>query len=450
MTVTNTYSAGSPLVSSTATVVGMPIVTLTPANYTDHLKITFAGYNRSDTLSDFPVLVRLSPAVTNFSYSHFASPSGGDLRFTDAGGTRVIPSEIDQWNPAGESTVWVQVPALTTNTTIWAYWGNPDAVTPPAGTNGWVPQPWENLPAFDVVYHLKESGFPFADAAGQFPALNGGIAPTPVAGLICTSEVFSNSFLSAGIINVGNQFTVSAWVNVATNASNIQAIWANKAGGNTPGFAFYVNTYSSTGADDQKLLVETGNGSATPTISSPVGAVSSNAWHFVTAAIDRSVPTAYLYVDGVRLTTTGTVRPDFATNANVELGQYTNNVFGLDGTLDEARIQTGTNSDSWVWASWMTVAQNTGLQSYSAVSSTITNAPTPVTINVSFSGGNLVLSGSGGLSGATYYVIGTTNLTVPIGLWPVLYTNTFDSSGNFNVSLPVDATKPEQFLRIKE
>jgi hypothetical protein len=73
--------------------------------------------------------------------------------------------------PTGESTVWVQVPALSgTNTSIWAYWGNPMAnTTPPPGTNVWVPQPWEGLPAYDVVYHLKESSFPFADAAGTVP-----------------------------------------------------------------------------------------------------------------------------------------------------------------------------------------------------------------------------------------------------------------------------------------
>src|SRR6185312_11166750 len=105
----------------TVTVIGYPVVTLNPSNYTDRLKITFSGYNRGETLTDFPVLVRLSNSRQGFNYSHFASGTGGDLRFTDATGTRVIPHEIDEWNPAGESTVWVQVPALSSGSAIWAY-----------------------------------------------------------------------------------------------------------------------------------------------------------------------------------------------------------------------------------------------------------------------------------------------------------------------------------------
>src|SRR5262249_22646518 len=117
-----------------------------PANFTDKVKITFSGYNRTETLHDFPVLVKLSTSLTGFNYAHFASGSGGDLRFTDATGTRVIPSEIDEWNPGGVSTVWVQVPALSGSSDyIWAYWGNPADTNLPVSTNVWVPPAFENV-----------------------------------------------------------------------------------------------------------------------------------------------------------------------------------------------------------------------------------------------------------------------------------------------------------------
>jgi hypothetical protein len=541
LSVTNVYSAGSPQLSGTATVVGMPATTLNPTNYTDSMKITITGYNRSETLSDFPVLVRLNPGLSGFYYGHFGDPAGGDLRFTDSGGTRIIPSEIDQWNPAGESTVWVQVPALSgTNTTIWAYWGNPTNTTPLPGTNVWVPQPWEGLPAYDVVYHLKESSFPFADAAGQFPA-NTGTAPTPVAGIVSTGEKFATSFLDAGPINIGNYFTLSAWVNVATNANSIQTIWASKGGSSSNGFALYVNTYQTA---DQELVFETANGNAAPTLQSPVDAVSSNQWHMVAAVINRAGTNAQLYVDGVMVTSTSSlsyVRDDFATNQEIYLGEFHGNSFPFNGLIDEARISSGLNSSNWVWASYMTVAQNTNLESYSAVTSTVPVAPpianpdsytvnenttnnvfavttndavqatggyltviavsptngtasiangtnvvftpannftgtatigytitdnvggtntslvtvtvkstTPVTIYVNYSGGNLILSGTGGTAGATYYVVGSTNVALPMASWTVLSTNAFDGSGNFSVSVPVDVTKQAQFLRLKE
>ena len=448
LSVTNVYSAGSPTLSSTATVVGMPITTLAPADYTDHMRITFAGYNRSETLSDFPVLVRLSTNLSGFNYNHFADPMGGDLRFTDSGGVRVIPSEIDEWNTSGESTVWVQIPALSgTNSTIWAYWGNAVATTPPAGTNVWVPQPWEGLPAFDVVYHLKETGFPYADATGLSPALTG-TKPTPVAGIVGTGESFASSYLDAGTINVGGTFTVSAWVDLSSTDNNIQSIWASKAGSSSSGFALYVNFYNTA---DQELILETGNGlGPVPTLASAPSAVSYNQWHMVAAAINMTGTNAQLYVDGVAVAGTGSIRPDFGTNQDVQLGQLIAAGFPFNGLIDEARIQSSVSSSNWIWASYITVAKNSSLASYSNVVSTVIAPPLPVAIHVQFSGGSLSLSGTGGTAGGTYYVIGSTNLAVPMGSWTVLSTNLFDASGNFSSSVPVDVSKQALFFGIKE
>src|SRR5205814_8965608 len=144
--VTNIYSpgAGGPLFSSVATVIGIPTPTVNPSNFTDKIKIRFAGYDRGETLQDFPVLVKLSTTVAGFSYAHFASPTGGDLRFADATGTRALPFELDEFNDTnGVSSIWVQVPRLSsTNDYIWAYWGNPaDSALPSYATNGsvWLP-----------------------------------------------------------------------------------------------------------------------------------------------------------------------------------------------------------------------------------------------------------------------------------------------------------------------
>jgi hypothetical protein len=446
--VTNIYSAGSPLMSGTATVVGMAATTLNPTNYTDNMKITFGGYNRSETLSDFPILVRLSTNLPGFSYNHFASPTGADLRFTDASGMRVIPSEIDQWNSSGESTVWVQVPALAgTNTAIWAYWGNPAATTLLPGTNVWVPQSWEGLPAYEVVYHLKESGFPFVDSTGQYPA-DTGVAPSPVAGVVGYGELFNNAaYLDAGAINLGQSFNLSAWVNVSPAVANIQSIWANGAGGySTAEVVFFVNDYNT---GDGVLELGTGNGSAGTQFATPPGAVSFNQWHFVTATIDRVGGTAWLYVDGSPAAS-GPVRTDFPTNSDMQLGRFTAGAFAFNGDMDEARIHGGVDSSNWVWASWMTVQQNSSLENYSSITTTVTNLPAPVSIHAEFAAGSLTLSGSGGTPGATYYVVGFTNLAVPSTTWPVIITTNFDASGDFDVSIPIDATTPAEFFRIRE
>jgi hypothetical protein len=340
----------------------------------------------------------------------------------------------------------VQVPALSgTNTTLWAYWGNPSATMLPPGTNVWVPQPWEDLPAYDVVYHLKESGFPFADSTGQYPA-DTGVAPSPVAGVVGSGEVFNNAaYLDAGPVNLGAAFTLSAWVNVSAAVANIQSIWANGPGGySTAEVVFFVNDYNT---GDGVLELGTGNGSAGTQFSTATGAVSFNQWHFVTAAIDQVAGAAELYVDGSPAAS-GPVRTDFPTNSDLQLGRFTGGAFAFNGDMDEARIHGGVESSNWVWASWMTVQQTSSLETYSTVVSTAPAAP--LAIHAEFTAGSLDLSGTGGSPGATYFVVGSTNLMVPVALWPVLSTNTFNGSGDFNVNVPIKVETPALFLRLKQ
>jgi len=462
LSVTNQYSAGNPTLSSTATITGMPAAFLTPSSYSDNMKVTFKGYSRSETLQDFPVLIRLSTNLPGFNYSHFSSPSGADLRFTDAGGTRIIPSEIDQWNPNGESTVWVQVPALSgTNTTIWAYWGNSSATTALPGTNVWVPQPWEGLPAYDAVYHLKEGALPFADSTGNYPFATG-VPPGQAPGSVSFGALFdgTSDFLDAGIPALGKQFTLSAWVNIASNAVSEQMIWCNKSGGwNTAGFAFYVNSWQ---ASDGIIYLDTsdGVGGQVPARTA-AHAVSFGQWHLLTGTLDGSNGVIHVYIDGADQTLNTSVDTAFQVTNYLRSGSLLTGTPGtsgaggsyFNGVMDESRIRSGIESSNWIWASWMTVQQNSSLATYSSITSTITNSPTPVTIHVGFSagnGGSLALSGTGGSAGGTYYIVGTTNLALPVTQWTVLSTNSFDGSGNFNISVPVVSTNPNVFLRIKE
>src|SRR4051812_43093567 len=103
-----------------------------------------------------------------------------DLRFTDAAGFNLIGHEIDEWNTNGVSSIWVQVPLLAgTNDSVWAYWGNPAGTNLPASsTNGSV---WSQ--DFELVWHLKETGLPFADSTLKHPATSGN-TPTSTLGQV--------------------------------------------------------------------------------------------------------------------------------------------------------------------------------------------------------------------------------------------------------------------------
>ncbi|HVV00099.1 MAG TPA: DUF2341 domain-containing protein, partial [Verrucomicrobiae bacterium] len=374
--------------SSIATVAAIAIPTVEPANFSSQMKIQFTGYNRDEALVNFPVLVRLSPNVPGFSYAQFASPTGGDLRFTDASGTRAIPYEIEQWNPAGESIVWVQVPEIQgTNDFIMAYWGNPsDADAMDSNTNGAV---WRGAfstkPEFDLVWHLNQTNFPFLDSTLQYPALTGGDAPTTAAGIAGAGVAYngSSAFLDTGEIDLTNSFTLSLWINISPSVPNIQTIWCNKPGSGTAnGFAMNVNNYNTT---DGALRFITGNGTSSMAATTPLGAVTFGQWHLVTAAVDTTAHKARLFVDGNDLTTAGNILPSFAVTNDVRLGSALDNFFTFLGSVDEARIEEGARSTNWIWASWMTVGATSAFETYSSVSTSV------VTLNYTISGGNMIL-----------------------------------------------------------
>lgn len=409
--------------------------TLNPPDYGSCLKISFAGYNRGEPLINFPVLVNLNTNLPGFSYKQFASPTGGDLRFTDSSGLTPIPHEIDEWNTNGTSIVWVNVPMMsTTNDFIWAYWGNPDATNPPAyTTNGTV---WPN---HDLVWHLKETGFPFADSTQQHPALSG-VAPTSTTGEIGRGTLFNGSsqYLNAGTINLGSAFTLSAWVKVDPSATNIQTIWANKSSGwNSAGFSLYVNTYNTA---DQRLILETGDGVNGTNAETGPSVVSSNAWHRITAVIDENAATAHLYVDGQDCTQSSSIDGSFPNQAGVNLGRFTNSTFFFKGAMDEVRVESGTRDSNWVWAAWMNVVSNTTLENYTG----ITQATPALSIGQSDSGGTVLTWPSSGV-GFTLYT--ATNLTPPVAWVPSTNQPAF-SNNQWQIILPPDQA-PSRFYRLQ-
>jgi hypothetical protein len=70
----------------------------------------------------------------------------------------------------------------------------------------------------------------------------------------------------------------------------------------------------------------------------------------------------------------------------------------------------------------------------------------PVFGSLRWSGNHLILGGTNGPQGGTYYVLTTTNLGLPIAQWTVLSTNNFDGSGNFSFTNPVSAALQQYFL----
>lgn len=149
------------MLAACASALALPLdadaVQISPADYRCSFSMSFPGYRGTTTLSDFPVLVRLSKELNDFRYSDCTIAEGGDLRFTDADGN-LLASEVDTWTENGESLVWVKVPTFSSSTVVKAYYGYKGSATPPAVTASDV---WSN--GFAGVWHMGAA----ADAETQ-------------------------------------------------------------------------------------------------------------------------------------------------------------------------------------------------------------------------------------------------------------------------------------------
>jgi len=66
---------------------------------------------------------------------------------------------------------------------------------------------------------------------------------------------------------------------------------------------------------------------------------------------------------------------------------------------------------------------------------------------IRLSGANLALNGIDGQSGVAYYVLTSTNLTLPLSEWEPLETNVLSTSGNFTITATNAVTQgiPQRF-----
>jgi fibronectin-binding autotransporter adhesin len=121
------------------------------------------------------------------------------------------------------------------------------------------------------------------------------------------------------------------------------------------------------------------------------------------------------------------------------------NTFTLfSGSLSGSGITPASLPPLWPGLSWNTASLN------SAGTISVIGTRIPPTIgSVTVSGTNMVLSGSGGLAGATYYMVSTNNVTAPLANWPRITTNTFAADGKFTNSVPFSLATPQSYFSIQ-
>jgi len=178
-------------------------------------------------------LIRLSVAgVNGFSYNSFLAKdlqgksTGYDLRAFDANG-RILPYEIENWDPEGVSEIWVRTYDLNTSNAITLAWANPAEVDiEPYTYDGSV---WTNN--FAAVYHMNKAvlgkqtdSAPNANHAVDAGFIDGN-ASLELAGPFRSQGAGSTGGMSTpsgGLNSVQDgSYTLSAWVRTAQAPGNI-------------------------------------------------------------------------------------------------------------------------------------------------------------------------------------------------------------------------------------
>ena len=340
--------------------------------------IKFSGYTGTGTLTDFPVLIRLSKALNDFRYASCKALNGGDLRFADANGN-LLPSEVERWDATGESLVWVKVPTLTKDTVITAHYGcaTPDAVTPT--------QVWDSH--FLAVWHLgaeqgtttqsdstangKDFGIETAYADGVAVG-TAGVAGLAAAfhqredGKGCYSQSDSSGYF-AGF----TAFTMEAWTyqdnhEVGTLATDYCVL---KKGPSNPTWQIYETKNDGRIGYSFKTNNTSSAAYITPAkdnANKPVRAT----WNHSVFTFDSASGARGVYLNGTSRQNYAILPANVVTvsdNASSLYlgGQLLNNSASFPGTIDEVRISDIARSADWVKATYDTI-NTPGFASYEA------------------------------------------------------------------------------------
>ena len=82
------------------------------------------------------------------------------------------------------------------------------------------------------------------------------------------------------------------------------------------------------------------------------------------------------------------------------------------------------------------------------VSVVVTSAPF-IQASLGAGANGLVFAGTGGVANANFYLLGSTDLALPVSNWTIILTNQFDSNGNFDFTNVPDPNWPQGFYRLQ-
>ena len=368
--------------------------TLTMDKFAYAHKLMIAGYTGTETLQNFPVLVRLDN-IDGFKYSNMSDPTlGRDLAFFDANGEH-LASEIDTWrdDKSKKSLVWVKLPEITQGTKFFVCY-NPSA----SGVMVTNANPWTD---YVGVWHLGESGnagTAISDSTTNH--LDGTAAADNTEGVNGNNgaigrarRIAKNNFHAPGIIidatngvknavadSLGTDFHASFWMRAQGKVSYSYLLGRRRGdNGASWGVQFYdsdppskVRIFSGgvlgQNSDNDCVLTDAGVGTtlsektSNPRTWKKVDVIWKDATNGGTPAYDFYINGAFVESKNLKMAV------NTNEHANIGIGCSTQDVYAnadsgavekkgrrLNGDMDEVRLRPGIVSADWIKADYDTV-----------------------------------------------------------------------------------------------
>ena len=322
----------------------------TQLDFSHRRLLTLKDTSSYGTLSNFPIMIRLDS--TRIDYDLMRG-DGADIRFTDSSGA-LLSHELETWSAGGISTLWVKLPIMSSQTTIWMYYANSSAADTSDTTNA-----WSNYAA---VWHMHNTPTGAAgDINDSLGATNGTSAGTMAA---CTAPVDRRGGClvfdgvddtvqgaNGAATNLTGEVTVTARVRMSAVGID-QKIFSNQydnlGGVDSGGFKLGV-------FNNDKLEFEVRDAGNAPYLNRSVGGgttLTTNTWYFVAGTYSQTGQYIRTYINGT-LDRESTLVAGVLSQSDtmLRIGMSTEaNSNEFSGSIDEVRVHAGILTDSWLAA----------------------------------------------------------------------------------------------------
>jgi hypothetical protein len=322
-------------------------------SWTNRRVVTFNNATSSSNLTSFPVLVELNDTTTslhaaNIDYSKTQN-LGEDIRFINYDGTE-LDYEIESWNEAATSTIWVRTPTIEGSTStqhFWMYYNNTEASDNSTTTGVWD----EN---FIMVHHLQESDIDGGsnDIKDSTRNTNHGTTDGMDGSDDVDARIGSGFDLAGDDDNVYMAEPPSSETDITTGSVSAWIKTAD-AGSSWRGTIVKQSAYGLYLLDGDLAIYDWGTSN---TRDSNIN-LEDSSWHHVVLAFNSGVADqTEFYIDGIsRFTTSMTVNSQ-AQGLIIGAGDNPGTQQYFAGIIDEARVSGAARTANWFAAEYETVA----------------------------------------------------------------------------------------------